>query len=476
MTAQAQLKPRRADRFLRVADLVLTFLWFYAIIGVGADPTGKLSLTLYVAAAYFLARIAFNLRSTADIVVATPALWVVPGFALLSVLWSVSPPTTLRASGQLILTALVAIHAARMLGARTVLMLVAAAAGLVMYQNLSHLEKSGPGIGMTGGFGSKNYFAIQIFPVFIACAAYLTLARKSAGSLSVTIAALITLPIAAYALIRAESAAMNLIVAVVTLFCLGVYIIRYSVPVRLFWLLAGLAVATFGLFYYVNYIGQNPIDFVLHALGKERSLSGRDIIWRYGFERIEERPWLGWGYQAIWNIASAGTWREYLGWDNNSVVYFHNTYIEYGVGLGIVGLGLVLVSFVFIYTTIFRCLFQRPDFVTAFYGSVALMVAMRSWVEVEAFWPQSTSQTLLWVGAVALPHYVRLRTPEGLAASRGGSSGAAFLRGPLQGQSQGCSQGCSQGASQGASQGYSQGASWGASRHAVRRGRQGGGA
>ena len=79
---------------------------------------------------------------------------------------------------------------------------------------------------------------------------------------------------------------------------------------------------------------------VLEALGKDPSLTGRTHIWDSLMQRVSERPWTGYGYNAFWGRESipAAYVRQETGW---SVPSAHNGWIDLLVQLGWPGAVLV---------------------------------------------------------------------------------------------------------------------------------------
>lgn len=83
---------------------------------------------------------------------------------------------------------------------------------------------------------------------------------------------------------------------------------------------------------------------VLEPFGRDTSLTGRTDIWPYILEKVQQRPWLGYGYSAFWggltqesaDIIRAVRW---------PVPDSHNGYLDLVLQVGIVGFGLYLLGF-----------------------------------------------------------------------------------------------------------------------------------
>jgi exopolysaccharide production protein ExoQ len=78
---------------------------------------------------------------------------------------------------------------------------------------------------------------------------------------------------------------------------------------------------------------------VFGLLGKDATLTGRTQIWAAVMHRIDERPWLGYGYAATWdNTAPYGP----LSWIIHDAGFrphhAHNSWLEQWLALGVVGL------------------------------------------------------------------------------------------------------------------------------------------
>lgn len=85
-------------------------------------------------------------------------------------------------------------------------------------------------------------------------------------------------------------------------------------------------------------------EFLLGLIGRDASLTGRTDIWVVLFELIDARPLLGYGYGAFWGLGSAPAEyvKEITQWD---VPTAHNGWLETWLSIGLVGLILFAISF-----------------------------------------------------------------------------------------------------------------------------------
>ena len=80
-------------------------------------------------------------------------------------------------------------------------------------------------------------------------------------------------------------------------------------------------------------------DVFLELLGKDATLTGRTKIWAAVMRQIEERPWTGFGYSAVWDDKSG--WGP-LAWITKDAGFkaqhAHNSWLEQWLGMGLGGL------------------------------------------------------------------------------------------------------------------------------------------
>lgn len=78
----------------------------------------------------------------------------------------------------------------------------------------------------------------------------------------------------------------------------------------------------------------------LNAIGRDPTLSGRTGLWEASIEKISERPWLGYGYQAFWQDDGGAVeiWRS----EGYKPPHAHNGFVNVPLDLGLIGLFIFL--------------------------------------------------------------------------------------------------------------------------------------
>lgn len=95
--------------------------------------------------------------------------------------------------------------------------------------------------------------------------------------------------------------------------------------------------------------------FATGLLGRDSTLTGRTDIWDFVWVRIKERPWLGHGYQAYWNVDNEFTIRikQVVGFPVTSA---HQALLDVLLSVGIVG---AIITTVMLLTAILRTFGDR---------------------------------------------------------------------------------------------------------------------
>jgi O-antigen ligase len=97
---------------------------------------------------------------------------------------------------------------------------------------------------------------------------------------------------------------------------------------------------------------------VTEALGRDAQLTGRTTIWVLVYQAIQEKPLLGYGYQAFWrgDEGPGGDIWEKIG---QNLFYSHNGVLEVWLGLGLVGVLAFTATFVFLIVKTLHLLRKR---------------------------------------------------------------------------------------------------------------------
>lgn len=86
------------------------------------------------------------------------------------------------------------------------------------------------------------------------------------------------------------------------------------------------------------------LDSMTSLLGRDATLTGRTNIWAMALESVAERPVLGYGYSAFWNVSEEADRISYtLHW---KVPHAHNGFIDLTLQLGLVGLSLFIAVYI----------------------------------------------------------------------------------------------------------------------------------
>ncbi|MBA3922898.1 MAG: O-antigen ligase family protein [Nostocaceae cyanobacterium] len=329
--------------FLSTSGLVPVLLDSENAAGIPADPYSPIffSSIYLVTLLLILAR----RRAFSYVVVKDVWIWLLVGLALASILWTVAPDMTPRRSLLLLGTTLFGIYLATRYSLREQLYLLAGTLSIVIFLSIifaialpsygvMSVQESGVHAGawrgiMThkNGLGRLMVLSNMVFLLlsissrqwrwffgvnYILSIALIVLST-SKTALTVFLTMTIMLPI--YRAWRQNSSRV--------------------VPLTIAIILVAAGATTLLL---------DNLEVLGNVLGKDLTLSGRTDIWAIMWELIEQRPLLGYGFNGFWrgwdSEVSAYIWRT-LEWD---CPYGHNGFLDLMAELGVVGLGLFIMS------------------------------------------------------------------------------------------------------------------------------------
>jgi exopolysaccharide production protein ExoQ len=136
---------------------------------------------------------------------------------------------------------------------------------------------------------------------------------------------------------------------------------------------------------------ESTLPLFLDATGKDVTLTGRTLLWRWADRIIADNPILGFGYEAFWipgNSYAESIWLEQgMAW--RSGLHFHNQWYEVAVELGLIGLVLAAIVFMIVFVSVFSWALRRPSPESCFFLGFLIFTTIRTYVEVDLFWQYS---------------------------------------------------------------------------------------
>ncbi|WP_170293983.1 O-antigen ligase family protein [Paracoccus limosus] len=302
---------------------------------------GVHSIVWLLCYAYFLMRLAISLSQLSDALVRNWVFLLYPMLAVVSVLWSQLPVDTLRFGIQLSVSVMMGIFIGSRFRPRQIFLAFFGVMLFAMFVSVLNLTSAitpaydGRHL-FQGIFNSKNALGHRAVLFTATCTFGLfVLPRLGIG---LRLACVIGLGLVAIVLAVAGSATGILFSFAASCAGLVLWILLRSRGAWMF-LLASCA-AVLGLFLIASLFTKlDPLSFLLSLVGRDATLTGRTILWQFGWNHYLMRPWLGFGAAGFWenpHFASdiLALQRRY----GDGVVGFHDLIVELLVMLGPLGL------------------------------------------------------------------------------------------------------------------------------------------
>ncbi len=321
-------------------------------------------------------------------------IFLIPGWALLSVLWSAYPGISLRYGIQLGLTFLIAVSVASRLSPRRFLLVLFLAYAFAALWGLGFGRVRGDGGGWLGIFGSKNAYSFAMSAFFLIS---LCLALAPGTGRAWRLCGFAGMALGFFLLVQGQSAGALLTTSAAAAVALT------FVALRRFDGMQKLALATIAGFtglFLVVFVSTNfdlLMDFLLETTGKDATLTGRTDLWREALREWAKSPLLGQGFQAVWvegNPVAEAMW-EMFGIGSKRGFHFHNTWLSNAVEIGLVGVVLQAGAFLTAVVLCFRWAIVSPRAESIFMAAFMLQQLALSGVEVVAFFQFSTGTIMI---------------------------------------------------------------------------------
>ena len=376
-----ELKIRRSqlrnwiDQIFAILGLLLFSRAFVSFFESETGGTGRVLQLIYVvvygAIAFYLI---LRWRGVLRVALRDKLLLVLIGYVLLSFFWSAAPQTTLRREVVFLGATAFGMYLAARFELRKQMMLLAWALALAAVFSLGLVlvrPSLGTGTGLHAGawqgvFGQKNALGrLMTLSAVLFWLLIPALGRRrwiAWGFMGLSMV-----------LVWKSTSATSLIVLLGLMALRPFYLIvrqrsRRIVPLLV---VGSLLIAVVALVLALVYV-----EPLLGLVGKNLTFSSRASLWRDVASEIAERPWLGYGYNGFWlgwEGASTDIWSAY-GWHPD---HAHNGFLDMGLDLGLIGLGLVLIH---LFLNVRRALIlvdrtRRPERLWPFIYLVFLILA-----------------------------------------------------------------------------------------------------
>ena len=391
----------RDDRRLRITPLQREFaavsLWFLVtFVQFKGDE-----LLLYPLALYFACR-AWQERATVlGMMVKSWPIMLLPIWCLISPIWAVEPMEAFKQAIYLLLTMVICYHIALHLSARQILYAILLASGVIGVLTVMNGVSSGD-FGRTL-FAHKNRMGISMVILWTVSITVLLDARAGRWERSLS-----TLGVAvSLFLILKSSSATAILLALATIstaaFCAVVLVGSFLRPSRIALLCLVLSLCAGIGSVAVSTLKSDPVDVVLEYFGKDRTLTGRTVLWQYAEDQIEEAPILGVGAGGFWRWHASPHVRRifeefYKG--PRDVFNFHNSYYEVAVHQGKIGVGLMILAQVWATAWIVVAAVSRGSMPQMFFLCITFAVLVRTFTEADFYKPFVLFHMLFWIGAL----------------------------------------------------------------------------
>lgn len=328
--------------------IVLVFMLVYFIGAILPAPIPRLMDVGSYGVVGLLVLLNFN--RVIQVASHNAVLWILLALVAASILWSVNPSASIDTARGLFRTSLLGIYIAARYSFSQQIKLWLFVFGLATILSLVVGIGQGQAMPWVGAFPQKNYLArvmalsanlfllaffinkerrwLYIF-FFVLASAVLFLSQ---GKLS-------------WILFSAMLMLLPLIVSLRTNYKLQVPL--YSIVL----LLVGIAATLF----------LNNLEFILiDVLGKNLELNGRLPVWQLCLDKIQERPWLGYGYAAFWRSPESlyvtnNTWAS-VGYLQGNTFNPHHGFIGTALSIGWLGVGLLVLNLLSTLSKVMRIL------------------------------------------------------------------------------------------------------------------------
>jgi exopolysaccharide production protein ExoQ len=272
-------------------------------------------------------------------------IWIFTSFIFLSFLWSELPTDSLAAGITAVGATMFGLYLAtrytideqlKLLSWAYVLIILLSLVFIVVVPEYAFMSGVHKGA-MRGIYTHKNQFGLMMnigAIVFLIRA----LGKQKLMGFNWLLWIFFSISVATIALSRSTTSIVNLILVVSLLFVYRTFRWRYEILIP-----AALAAIFIGFVTFI--LVTNNAEFILTSIGKNSTLTGRTDLWSLVWDKIQEKPWLGYGVKGFWKELDGPSQYVQLGL-RTKVIYAHNGFLDLWITVGIIGMIIFAVGLV----------------------------------------------------------------------------------------------------------------------------------
>ena len=310
-----------------------------------------------------------HLRDMAEAAGANLVYFVLPALIVVSTVWSIEPLLSLKRSvltvgvcgfDLYIATAIGLDRLLKMLSLSIFVSALASVAAAIAVPTIGREITEGLIGDWRGVFPQKNALGhVMSVGVFIEMALMVRARRLLVGG---------WIRSALYLFLVAMAHSASSLLSVALAFILSVFYVTFRRGLASATLCVALTLGVLALV--VGVVGDD-LSIVFTALDRDPSLTGRTELWDYVLDLIREKPFLGWGYMALWTPDNPNVTYivNQIGW---SAPNSHNGYLELALSLGLAGLAGLAVTGVWTFRRVIVSILQRNDL-----GALLLIITVQ---------------------------------------------------------------------------------------------------
>lgn len=365
--------------FFRFLPEIVAFLIFF-LMATQVPQVGAVLVVIELGLIALL--IALRGRVALDTLLRWWPLLLAPILAPLSALWSDAAAATFRYGGQFLLTAFLGVLLARLIPPRRFMILFMVSMflfciGCIIFGRQGMSAEGPVLIGLTG---SKNQMGYASQLLMLSALGVLLLKDVSGW---LRLMALAAMPLGIAVLLGVHSATALLMAVGGVALLAGLWFSERMTPGGRLATLLGVGIMIVPLLLLIPEGIQAWDHFLYDTLDKDPTLTGRTFLWARADDLIARRPFLGYGYQAIWMGDSTDTiaLQRMTGITDGRTFHFHHQFRQIAVDTGLVGLTAFCGALIAVALNGFRQLLLHPAVPTSFFFIIFSLMTARAFTD-----------------------------------------------------------------------------------------------